>query len=164
MAFSVRVLVTLESLTSAAALLRVQFETVTRALWLHFAASEHRIDKLAELIVNRSLKEPANAPGMKDMLDALETTAPPEVARMLNELKKGAWGPLNSYIHAGIHPLMQAHHGYPPEYAIQTLRNANGLSSMAAMLMAVLSGDGNITRQVREIQLAHLECLPPLTK
>lgn len=161
---SLRVLVTLESLASAIALLRVQFETVTRALWIHFAALEKRIDKLAELIVSGSLKEPPNAPSMSEMLDALEKTAPIAISKMLGELKEGAWGPLNSYIHTGIHPLMQAHRGYPPEYAIQTLRNANGLSTMAAMLMAVLSGDGRITRQVRDIQLAHLECLPPLAK
>jgi hypothetical protein len=159
---SLRVLVSMENLASAVALLRVQFETVTRALWLHFAASDERIDRFAELIVSRSLKEPANVPSMQEMLDALGKTAPSTISKMLGELKQGAWGPLNSYVHAGIHPLMQAHHGFPPEYALQSLRNANGLSTMAAILMAVLSGDREITRHIREIQLAHLECLPPL--
>jgi hypothetical protein len=159
---SQRVLVSMENFSSAVALLRVQFETVTRALWLHFAASDERIERFAELIDSRSLKEPANAPGMQEMIDALAQRAPPAIARMLGELKKGAWDPLNSYVHGGIHPLMQAHHGYLPEYALQSLRNANGLSTMAAMLMAVLSGDADVTRRVREIQLAHLQCLPPL--
>lgn len=160
---SQRVLLSMDSLSSAIALLRVQFETVTRALWLLFAASDHRIDRLAELIAGRSLKELPKAPSMDEMLAALTKSAPPEIARMLGELKKSAWGPLNSYVHGGIHPLMQAHHGYAPEYAIQSLRNANGLSAMAAMLIAVLSGDPEKTRRVREIQLAHLDCLPPLT-
>lgn len=160
---SLRVLVSIENLASAVALLRVQFETVTRALWLHFAASNERVDRYAKLIVSRTLKEPANGPSIQEMLDALGKTAPPSIAKMLGELKQGAWGPLNSYVHTGIHPLMQAHHGYPPEYALQTLRNANGLSTMAAMLMAVLSGNLEITRRIREIQLANLDCLPPLT-
>src|SRR4051794_1014171 len=56
---SQRVLIQLENVASAAALLRVQFETVTRALWLHFAANDLRIAKFAELIDSRSLKEPA---------------------------------------------------------------------------------------------------------
>lgn len=159
---SQRVLLSIDSISSAIALLRVQFETVTRALWLHFAASDQRIAKLAELIVGRSLKEPANAPSMNEMLEALAKYAPPVISKMLGELKAGAWAPLNSYIHGGIHPLMQSHHGYTPEYAIQTLRNANGLSMMAAMLMAVLSGDPSVTNRVRELQLAHLDCLPPL--
>ena len=159
---SQRVLVSIENLASAVALLRVQFETVTRALWLHFAASNERVNRYAELIVSRSLKEPANGPSIQEMLDGLGETAPPSIAKMLGELKQGAWSPLNSYVHTGIHPLMQAHHGYPPEYALQILRNANGLSTMAAMLMAVLSGDPEITRRIRRFRLTNLDCLPPL--
>lgn len=48
----------------------------------------------------------------------------------------------------------------PPEYALQTLRNANGLSTMAAMLTAVLSGNPEITRRIREIHSANVDCLP----
>ncbi len=157
-----RVLLSIDNVASAIALLRVQFEAVTRALWLHFSASDERVGKLAELIVSRSLIEPPNAPSMKEMLEALTKSAPPAISKMLSDLKAGAWGPLNSYVHGGIHPLMQSHHGYSPAYAIQTLRNANGLSTMAATLMAVLSGDPSVTHRVREIQLAHLDCLPPL--
>lgn len=59
---------------------------------------------------------------------------------------------------------MQVHRGYPPEYAVQTLINANGLTTMAAMLMAILSGDSNLTREVRQIQFSYLDCLPPLAQ
>ena len=52
--------------------------------------------------------------------------------------------------------------GYPPEYAIQTLRNSNGLSTMAAMIIAMLSGNSQVARGIRDIQVAHLDCLPPL--
>jgi hypothetical protein len=47
---SQRVLLALGNVTSAVALLRVQFETVTRGLWFYFAATDHRVNKLAELI------------------------------------------------------------------------------------------------------------------
>lgn len=159
---SQRALVAIDNLASAVALLRVQFETVTRALWLHFAASDERIDRIADLIDSRSLKELANTPSMREMIDVLGKRAPPPIGRMLGELKKAAWDPLNSYVHGGIHPMMQAFHGYPPEYALQSLRTSNGLSSMAVMLMADLSGDAEVTNRVLEIQYAHLDCLPPL--
>jgi hypothetical protein len=81
---------------------------------------------------------------------------------MLIELKRGAWKPMNSYVHGGVHPVMQFHLGYPPEYATQTVLNANGLSAMAAMVLAIMSGDEAITKGIREIQLAYLDCLPPL--
>jgi len=135
---------------------------VVRAMWLHYSATEERVSKLSDLISARSLMEPANAPGVADMLDSIEQTAPPVVGKMLRDLKEGAWGPLNSYVHGGIHPVMQVHRGYPLEYAVQTLINANGLTTMAAMLMAISARDSNVTREVRQIQLNYLDCLPPL--
>jgi hypothetical protein len=161
---SSRVVLSLENLTSAIALLRLQYEVVVRAIWLHYAASEDWVSKVADLVSAGSLKEPANAPTVSDMLEGIEKTAPPEVGRMLRGLKEGAWGPLNSYVHGGIHPLMQLHRGYPPEYAVQTLLNANGLTTMAAMLTAMLSGDPKLTAEIKRVQLDHLDCLPPLVR
>src|SRR5262245_2764438 len=57
--YSIRALIELDHLTSAIALLRIQFEAVVRSLWVHFAASEEWASKLAALIESRSLKEPA---------------------------------------------------------------------------------------------------------
>jgi hypothetical protein len=85
---SSRALITLGSLSSAIALLRVQYEAVVRSIWLHYAASEEWIGKLADLISKGKLKEPANALSVSDMLDAIEKTAPPPVCRMLRELKQ----------------------------------------------------------------------------
>lgn len=99
---------------------------------------------------------------MDDMLAAISRNAPGSVGRMLGELKAGAWKPLNSYVHGGIHPLTQHHRGYSKEYALQTLRNSNGLATMAAMLLAVMSGQPDITAAIRDTQLEHLDCLPPL--
>jgi hypothetical protein len=81
---------------------------------------------------------------------------------MLRALKDGAWKPLNSYVHGGIHPVTQQHRGYTDDYVSQTLRNANGLSMMAVMLLAVMSGDAKSVAAIRQLQLDHLECLPPL--
>lgn len=89
---SLRALIALESLTSAIALLRVQYEAVVRGIWLHYAASGTWISGLADLIAAGSLKEPANAPSISDLLDAIDKNAPPEIGRMLRDLKQG--GPL----------------------------------------------------------------------
>lgn len=98
------------------------------------------------------------------MLAAIDKTAPESIGRMLKCLKDGAWKPLNSYVHGGIHPITQQNRGYPVEYAIQTLRNANGLATMAAMLIGVMSGNSTTTGAIRQAQLDHLDCLPPLAK
>jgi hypothetical protein len=69
----------------------------------------------------------------------------------------------NSYVHTGLHPILQYHLGYLLEYAIQTVRNSNGRSTMAAMIIALLSGNSHLPSAVRKVQLDHLDCLPPLT-
>jgi hypothetical protein len=82
---------------------------------------------------------------------------------MLGALKDAAWGPMNSYVHTGIHPVIQHHAGFPPEYALQVLLNSNGLSGMAATLMAIITDDARIAADVRNAQLSHLDCLPPIS-
>lgn len=161
--YSIRALVDLGQLTSAITLLRAQFESVTRALWVHYAASDAWVTTIDGLLKSGSLEE-SSGPGMDDMLAATSKTAPESVGRMLKGLKDGAWKPLNSYVHSGVHPITQHHRGYPSEYALQTLRNANGLATTAVMLMGVMSGDPAITAAVRRAQLDHLDCLPPLAR
>jgi len=62
-------------------------------------------------------------------------------SRNAQPLKHGARGPLNSYVHSGIHPIVPQHAGVSDDFALATLLNANGLTGMAAMLAAELSGD-----------------------
>ena len=158
---SIRALLGLRQVTSAIVLLRAQFEATVRALWVHYAASEGWVLSVTELIDSSSLKEPS-AVKMDEMLAAIRRTAPPPLERMLRALKDGAWKPLNSYVHGGIHPITQQHLGYTDEYVSQTLRNANGLSMMAVMLLAMMSGDATSVEAIRQLQLDHLDCLPPL--
>jgi hypothetical protein len=155
-------LASFNAVTSMVALLRVQYECVIRALWITYAAGDGWVDRVAETVARRSLQEPNNTPAMGEMLDKLDLKAPPEVSRMARQLKDGAWSALNSYIHSGMQPLMQNLHGYPPMYREQTVLNANGLSTMAAMTIAVCAMDPDTARGIREIQLESLDVLPPL--
>jgi hypothetical protein len=109
------------------------------------------------------MKDPNFSPQMTEMLEGLEKSPQAPAVRMLAGLKDAAWGPMNSYVHSGIHPIVQHHSGFPPEYAIQALWNSNGLSGMAATLMAIMTGDVQIATGVRDAQLSHLDCLPPLS-
>lgn len=132
---SVWVLVEAGNLASAIALQRPQLEAVVRALWLHDVATDEWIERYFAAVKANPMKDPNFSPPM---------------------------GEMNSYVHSGIHPIVQHHAGYPPEYAIQALRNSNGLAGMAATLMAMMTGDPVIATGVRDAQLAHLDCLPPL--
>jgi hypothetical protein len=161
---SVCVLVEMENVVSAIVLQRAQFESVVRALWLHDVASDDWLERYFAAVKANPLKDPNFSPKIPEMLSALADSRHTPAVRMLNTLKETAWGPFNSYVHSGIHPIIQHHAGFPPEYAIQVLRNSNGLSGMAATLMALQTGDADIVMAVRNAQLAHLDCLPPIPR
>lgn len=161
---SVCVLVEMENVASAIVLQRAQFEAVVRSIWLHDVATAEWIDRYFTAVKANPLKDPTFSPPMSEMLSALADSRHAPAARMLNVLKDAAWGPLNSYVHSGIHPIIQHHAGFPPEYAIQVLKNSNGLAGMAATLMAIMTDDVDIVMAVRNAQLAHLDCLPPLPR
>ena len=159
---SVFLLVQAGNVASAIALLRPQFEAVVRALWLHEVADDGWIERYLSAAKANPTKEPNPSPKVDKLLEALAPTRHAPAVRMLAALKDAAWGPLNSYVHSGLHPVLQQHAGFPPEYAIQTVRNSNGLAGMAATLMAIAAGNLAMATGVRRAQIDHLDCLPPL--
>jgi hypothetical protein len=159
---AIRLLVSAEQFASATALLRVQFEAVVRAIWLHFAAAEESVEDFALLVSTSASHEAADTPKVPDMLNAIDRVAPPQVGEMLRDLKVSAWGAMNSRVYGGIHPVIRASSGYSSDYVLGMLRNANGLTTMAAMLIAILSGDERVSKGMVQIQMDHLDCLPPL--
>lgn len=149
-------------LASASVLLRAQFESLVRALWLHFAADDAWIESYFAKLKADPSKDPGNPLTMDKMLQHLAVKAPRGIASRLQPLKDAAWGPLNSYVHSGIHPIVHQHAGVSVEFALATLRNANGLTGMAAVLAAELSGDHQQVTSVLNAQYAHPDCLPPM--
>ena len=162
---SIVAILALKNFVSAIALLRVQYESVMRAIWLHYAASDAWIDKLFNHLGEGAVRDPNGGANIEQMLNDLQQSdVPAEVARMLRNLKDAAWAPLNSYVHSGIQPMLHQQVDVPEEYHVQILQNTNGLTTMAAMLLAVLSADSRNTQAVQKAQLAHLDVLPPLVR
>jgi hypothetical protein len=160
---SIVLLVEANQLASASVLLRAQFEALVRALWLHFAADDAWIEKYFAALQADPSKDPGNSLSMDKMLQHLAAKAPRGIASKLQPLKDAAWGPLNSYVHSGIHPIVHQHAGVSVEFALATQRNANGLTGMAAMLAAEAFGDQRQVLSVLDAQYAHLDCLPPIS-
>jgi hypothetical protein len=159
---SIVLLVEANQLASASVLLRAQFEALVRALWLHFAADDAWIENYFAKVQADPGKDPGNPLSMDKMLQHLAAKAPRGIASRLQPLKDAAWGPLNSYVHSGIHPIVRQHAGVSEEFAMATLRNANGLTGMAATLAAELSCNPQHVVSVLNTQYAHVDCLPPL--
>ena len=154
--------------TAATSLIRLQFEALTRAVWLLYAASDTAIDKLLAPLTLDSEQAAKNLPGASDMIEQIGKRVgqgvPPAVYQMLSHFMEVSWHAMNSFVHGGIHPLRRSADGFPVHLALQILRNSNGLSTMTGMTMAVLTGDEAVAKSMSKIQPAFADCLPDLLK
>lgn len=147
--------------TSAICIMRSQFEALTRALWLFYAASDQKIDNAMALLSKRS-QNADQKPNNSEMITKLEGKAPKQAVQMLKEYRDIQWKALNSYVHGGIHALQRHGTGYPKQLVCDLIKSSNGLLTMTAMLGAILTGNKIIVQDISLIQLRHKDCLPML--
>ncbi len=94
-------------------------------------------------------------------MEALAASGPKQAYDALSRFKDNSWKALNSYAHAGIHPLVRHAEGYPEPLALNVLRNSNGLGLLAGMQAVVLAGDQPLQKQVLALGNNHPNCMPP---
>lgn len=148
-------------LPSAVVVHRAQFEALTRCIWLTYAATDAEVAKLEPSLNSESEQAAKNLPQMADMLAGLEKRGPPQAHAALTNFRVGAWKALNSYAHAGIHPIRRHNDGYPAPLLESVLKNANGLGVMTYMQAVVLSGEQPRQKRILEIGADHSRCMPP---
>lgn len=68
-ATALRALMALGLPTSAVSLMRLQFEALTRAMWLIYAASDTAIEKLSAPLTLETEQAAKNLPSAKEMID-----------------------------------------------------------------------------------------------
>lgn len=167
-ATALRALMALRLPTAATSLIRLQFEALTRAMWLLYAATDTAIDKLLAPLTLDSEQAAKNLPGASNMIEQIRKRvgqgAPPVAHQMLSHFKEVSWHAMNSFVHSGIHPLQRSTDGFPTQLTLQVLRNSNGLSTMTGMTMAVLTGDEAVAKSMSKIRPAFADCLPDLLK
>lgn len=167
-AIAMRALMALRLPTSAVSLMRLQFEALTRAMWLLYAASDAAIDKLMAPLTLASEQAAKNLPGASEMIEQIGKRigqgVPPAAQQMLSHFKDVSWHAMNSFVHGGIHPLRRSADGFPVDLALQVLRNSNGLTTITGMTMAVLTGDEAVAKPISKIQPAFADCLPDLLR
>lgn len=148
-------------LPSALVTHRAQFESILRSVWLVHAASDSDVAKLTASLDAESEQAAKNAPQVQQMMDGLARSGPKEAHAALARFKNNSWRALNSYAHAGIHPLRRHADGYPVALAHAVLCNANGLGVLCGMQAASLSGVQAVQREVLGLAAKHPSCMPP---
>ena len=161
---AVQVLMSLALAVSAVGLVRLQFEALTRAVWLLYAAPDSAVEKMLAPLTRKSEQAVKNLPGASDMLDELvkKGRAPAAACQMLSHFKEVSWAGLNSFVHGGVHALSRSAEGFPTKLALDLLRNSNGLTTMTGMTLAVLTGEQLRASAMSRIQRDYADCLPIL--
>ena len=158
-----RLLVMTDHVVTALALVRVQFEAVIRATWMLHGATDEWLEKFVTPRDPTDLGETAAGPAVDAMLNKTDTTAPPFVGKMLREMKTATWKPMNSFVHGGIHAVVNQMVDLPPDKLVSVLRNANGMSFLAGQVFVIASRDPSLGGRIRRLQVANLEAFPPLS-
>lgn len=148
------------AMNSAAAILRLQYEAVLRSAWLLFAAGPGQVERLTKSLDLEAEQGAKNVPGFLDMLNAVERAAPAGLALPLVEFNRYSRHALNSFIHAGIHPLTRARNGFPPDLAETVLRFSAAMLHFAYRLLAALTGSQDRMNRVTRTYSAFVDCLP----
>lgn len=154
---AVRLLVEQGFATSAAAMLRCQYEAFMRAVWLNYCASDDEVALLsAQLAADTSEK---HIPTLGKMLDALR--AKPELINLtmpLLEMKTHGWAALNSYVHAGAHALNRNMEGFPPPLALGIVQLSNNLTAMAVQGIGIMTGQKGVFAEVIALISVYQDC------
>lgn len=158
---SVRSLLRAGLLPSAMVVHRAQFEALVRSIWLLYAASGGHISKFTNLLSLESEQAAKNMPQIAEMMQELAKKAPQQAYEALSRFKDNSWKALNSYAHAGIHPIRRHDNGYPVQLLHDILRNSNGLAVVSCIQASILSGRQLLQQDVLALAVKRPECMPP---
>jgi len=158
---AVRLLLASTLIPSALVAHRAQYEAAVRGVWAFYAASDGHIDKLASELTVDAEKSAKNLPSTSEMMISLGSKAPAVAYQVLSNFKDHSWNALNSFAHAGIHPLKRHEHGFPPLLIEQTQKNANAIAIVSAMQAAVLTGRQPLVHKIGTFQIKYQDVLPP---
>jgi hypothetical protein len=157
---ALRTLLDREHWVSAPAMLRCQFEAMIRSLWTLYCAEDEQVSLMMATELVESLSG-QNLPMAGDMLNALGKV--PQASHphaLLQEFRQSGWKAMNSYVHGGVHALHRLREGFPEELAVSVLKLSNGLSILAVMHLAILTGRSALQKSLMPLHESYGECLP----
>lgn len=147
--------------TSAAALLRMQYESLVRSLWVLYVATDSQAELMLSELTQDTAKQANKIPMLSQMLEAIEENAPHAPVAHLKEFKHYSWRPLSSFVHGGIHAVNRHGRGFPPELVLMQIRHSNGLLGIAGNLLLILAGVPAEAGKMAGIYTEFQDCFPP---
>jgi hypothetical protein len=156
----VRTAFSIDAPNSACGVLRLQYEALLRASWLHFSATPAQVEKLGRELAPEAELAAKNLPSAGEMLTKVLAAAPAGLTAHLVEFNEYSRHALNSYVHSGIHPLRRVREGFPVEMALNLIRISNGLMHMAYRMLAILMESQRRMDRVTHLYKQFTDCCP----
>jgi hypothetical protein len=150
--------------TSAISLLRIQFETFVRAVWLLHAASEDHVVSIMDTGAILDEKKANSLPMLSEMIAELEGNAPDPAVLMIKEFKAASWRYLSSHVHGGYYALQLHGIGVPPKHSAEVLKMSNGLLTLTGIVLCTLCSSESGLDVLRGIKNKYRDCLPSLNE
>jgi hypothetical protein len=147
--------------SAAAVVHRAQYEALLRSVWLHYCANEAHVEKLSHELTAETAQAAQSLAQSSEMTKAVESTAPTPLVAALRGFRENSWKVLNSYAHAGLHPIRHHEDDYPSFLFEATAKNANGLGMLGAMHTASLTEDEAFMRHIHSLQVKYSDCFAP---
>lgn len=162
---AIRNLIENKHLNSAVALLRLQYESLVRSIWIYYFASDDFITQLNQELSEEYRKLDNKMPTINEMLDKVDKYAdneqlPKKISVLLHEFKNNLLKHLHSHIHSGTLAFSREQIGYPVILIMQILQNSNGLVNFMNMLIATILKDDELLIQLIELSDKYRECFP----
>jgi len=148
-------------LSAAAVVHRAQYEALLRSVWLRYCANEAHMERLSPQVTVATAQAAQNLAQSSEMMKAVESVAPTPLVSALRGFRENSWKALNSYAHAGLHPIRHHEDGYPSYLFEATAKNANGLGMLGAMHTASLTEDEAFMKHIHSLQIKYSDCFAP---
>lgn len=148
--------------TSAVSMLRLQFDALTRSVWLLWGATESKVDRIMQDLSVETANADNGLPSHAEMIKQIDGKAPAEATRMLREFRDVTWKASSSYVHGGIHAMKRHSEGYPITLLKQIIVNSNGLLMLSAVHMATMTGNAHVVKDIVRLRDSYRDILPKL--
>ena len=163
-AAGLRQLTTTGLVTTAACLMRVQFETLLRAVWLMSAADDDAPGHLAALLKPEGESAACQLPGISEMLDrmdAVNTAGPPSpMTAALHDIRSVSWHTLHSFVHGGINERLMYSQLSHTELAPALMMQGNRVLAVAGQALALIMQDDALRQDMSKLPSRFADCLP----
>ena len=156
---SILMLIQAGNFASSIALMRPQFESVLRAVWLLHVAPAGWVGKLSTPLTQESARKANKLPRIGEMLTQLEADedVEPRIVEQLRGFETTLLGPLSSFTHGGAHALARLASGYTAQLLYDAMLNSNAVTSFAAQLLVISDGRGRMPI-LKALHDAHAGC------